>query len=111
MTKKKIYIAGKVTGEPIAECTKKFRLAQKEIESMGFDGINPFEVVMDFKATWQAAMKKCIKALVDCDAMVILPCWQDSKGAKIERKLAEDLGITIVNYNSFGLKVLKTNFS
>jgi len=108
---KKIYIAGKVSGEPIASCTKKFRLAQKEIESMGFDGINPFEVVMDFKATWNVAMKKCVKALIDCDAMVILPCWQDSKGAKIERQLAEDLDIPIFNYNKSGLNVLKKNLN
>jgi hypothetical protein len=111
MRKKKIYIAGKVTGEPIAECTMKFGTAQKLIESMGFEVINPLAVVGDFKSPWDSAMKKCIKALVDCDGMVILPCWQNSKGAKIERQLAEDLDITIFNYDSFGLKVMKIHLS
>ena len=108
---KKIYIAGKVTGEPIAECTMKFGQAQKEIESWGFEGINPLAVVGDFQSSWESAMKKCIKALVDCDGMVILPCWQDSPGAKIERQLAEDLNITIVNFSKSGLTVLKSNLS
>lgn len=111
MSKKKIYIAGKVTGEPIAECTMKFGAAQKELESRGFEAINPLAVVGDFKAPWNAAMKKCIKALVDCDGMVILPCWQDSKGASIERQLAADLDIVIVNYSAFGLKVLTINLA
>jgi hypothetical protein len=108
--KKKIYIAGKVTGESIAECTMKFGLAQKEIETIGYEVVNPLAVVADFNSPWEVAMKKCIKALVDCDGMVILPCWQNSPGAKIERQLAEDLNITIVNYSKVGLTVLKKHF-
>lgn len=108
---KKIYIAGKVTGEPIAECTMKFGQAQKEIESWGFEVINPLAVVGDFKSTWNDAMKKCIKALVDCDGMVILPCWNNSVGASIERQLAEDLDVVIVNFSKSGLAVLKSNLS
>lgn len=109
--KKKIYIAGKVTGEPIAECTMKFGQMQKELELMGFEVINPLAVVGDFKAPWQYAMKKCIKAMLDCDGVVILPCWILSPGAKIERQLAEDLDIVICNSDSFGLKVLKAHLS
>lgn len=106
---KKIYIAGKVTGEPLAECTMKFGQAQKELEALGFEVVNPLAVVGDFQSPWESAMKKCIKALVDCDGMVILPCWQDSKGAKIERQLAWDLNITIFNFNKLGLAVLQKN--
>ena len=108
---KKIYIAGKVSGEPIAECTMKFGQAQKELETWGFEAVNPLAVVGDFKSSWDAAMKKCIKALVDCDGMVILPDWQDSPGAKIERQLAEDLNIVIVNFSKAGLQVLNSNLS
>jgi hypothetical protein len=45
--KKKIYIVGKVSGEPLAECTMKFATAQKEIESQGLIAINPLAVVGD----------------------------------------------------------------
>lgn len=111
MNKKKIYIAGKVTGLPIAECTIKFGQMQKELESMGFEAVNPLAVVGDFQAPWQYAMKKCIKAMLDCDGVVILPCWILSPGAKIERQLAEDLEIVICNSDSLGLKVLKAHLS
>lgn len=108
---KKIYIAGKVTGESLAECTMKFGQAQKEIEAMGFIAVNPLAVVGDFQSYWESAMKKCVKALVDCDGMVILSDWQESRGATIERQLAEDLDILIVNHSKFGLEVLKRNLS
>jgi hypothetical protein len=40
-------------------------------------------------------MKKCIKAMMDCDALFILPCAKGSKGAKIEKNLAFDLKIPV----------------
>lgn len=95
--KKKIYIAGKVTGEPIAECTMKFGAAQKELESMGFEAVNPLAVVGDFKAPWKEAMKKCINALMDCDGVLILYDWSKSKGAKLEILICNKLGIESFN--------------
>lgn len=105
--KKKIYIAGKVTGEPIDKTITKFSQAQTTIETMGFEVVNPIEVVNNMDEPWHNAMKTCIRAMLDCDAVVILPCWQLSRGAKIERQLADDLDVDVYNYNSFGLKVLK----
>ena len=97
MIKKKIYIAGKVTGEPIAECTMKFGVAQKTIEALGFTAVNPLEVVNDFKATWENAMKKCIKALMDCDAVYMLPDCANSPGAKLETRLASEFNMPLLN--------------
>lgn len=93
MSKKKIYIAGKVTGEDLAACTMKFGTAQKEIEALGFEAVNPLEVVGDWKATWKDAMRKCIKALMDCDAILLLPCYQISPGAQVERKIGYEIDI------------------
>jgi len=92
---KKIYIAGKVTGLPIAEVTMKFGTAQKELESKGFVAINPLEVVNDWNATWEDAMKKCIKALTEVDGIYLLPCYTRSPGAKLEIELAEKLKIPV----------------
>jgi hypothetical protein len=108
---KKIYIAGKVSGEPIEECTMKFEAVQKQVEALGFHAINPLQVVGNWEATWEQAMKKCIKSLMDCDGMVLLPDWEKSTGAKMERQLAEDLCLTICNASKEGLQVLKSNLS
>lgn len=107
--KKKIYIAGKVTGEPIAECTMKFGTAQNAIEALGFEAINPLEVVGDWNTPWNEAMKKCISAMIECEAVVLLPDWIDSKGAKLENQIANSFDMPIFNYTKFGLEVLKKN--
>lgn len=109
MTKKKIYIAGKVTGLPETDVRTKFNGAAVLLQELGFQPVNPIEEVNDFNTPWDTAMKICISSMIGCDAVVLLPCWQESKGAKIERQLAEDLGILICNFNAFRLKVLKIN--
>lgn len=84
----KIYIAGKVSGEPIATCSMKFGMAQKELEGLGHIAINPLALVNNWKAPWPEAMKICIKGLMDCDAVLFLPCHTESEGAKLELLLA-----------------------
>ena len=101
---KKIYIAGKVSGEPLAECTMKFGTAQKQIESSGFEAINPLALVTDSSTPWETAMKICIKALMDCSAIVALDDWKNSKGANVELVLAKRLGIIIF----YGVNELKS---
>lgn len=92
---KKIYISGKVTGELIAECTMKFGTAQKQIEARGYEVINPLEVVNDWKATWNDAMRKCISALSECDGLLLLPDYNESKGARAELQMAYVLDIEV----------------
>lgn len=105
MMKKKIYIAGKVTGLPQQHVIDKFKLAAILLEELGYQPVNPIEVVNDFNTPWDVAMKKCIKALVDCDAVYLLPCWKHSEGAKIEKGMAESLKIPTVNF-TYSLKEL-----
>lgn len=102
---KLIYIAGKVTGEPFRETAIKFEKAYNEIKGIGFDAIVPLELVQDYlnehpekidlpeKELWQLAMKLCISQMVECDAVLLLDDWTQSKGALMESQLALDLGI------------------
>lgn len=105
--KKKIYISGKISNLPLHQVTMKFGLAQKEIEAFGFEVINPIEVVNDIKTTWENAIRKCIAALMQCDAIVMLNDWDQSPGAIIERKLAEDINMLIVTSDINGYSKLK----
>ncbi|MGE4345913.1 MAG: DUF4406 domain-containing protein [Flavobacteriaceae bacterium] len=97
--KKKIYIAGKVTGLPQKEVVEKFEEAQLEIEKQGFYAVNPLEVVGDWNCDWQTAMKRCITALLKCDEAWFLPCWSNSKGALLEHKIATEVGIETKYYS------------
>lgn len=91
----KIYITGKVTGEPLAQCTMKFGTAQKQLEELGHEAINPLSVVNDWHTPWPEAMRLCITALMQADAMFLLPCHKNSKGAACELQLATELGMYI----------------
>ncbi|MRX40385.1 DUF4406 domain-containing protein [Flavobacterium sp. LC2016-23] len=90
-----IYIAGKVTGELPEPTAAKFKNMQIELEAKGFDVVNPIEVVNNSKENWYTAMGMCLQALESCDAIFMMPCYKDSKGAKIELKTAKDLGIQV----------------
>jgi hypothetical protein len=44
------------------------------------------------------AVKRDIETLVTCDAIHLLPGWENSKGARAERAVAEWLGLGIFEY-------------
>ena len=105
--KKKIYIAGKVTGLSIAECTMNFGTAQIAIEKLGHEAVNPLEVVNDWKCPWDLAMRKCIIALMDCDIILMLDNYTSSPGAKVELELAKALNMPIVYEEDYFKKLSK----
>jgi hypothetical protein len=97
----KIYIAGKVSGENIAQCTIKFGQAQIEIEKLGHEAINPLQVVNNWHTPWQPAMRMCITALMTADAVYFLPDYRNSKGAMLELFISEMVDLpTIYNIKS-----------
>lgn len=107
--KKKIYIAGKVTGEDRAECTAKFQKAQEAIEALGFEAINPLQVVGDWQTTWNKAMRMCIAKVTECDGIAMLPDWSKSKGAILEYEIAQALELPLFRATMYGLEDLKAH--
>jgi hypothetical protein len=45
-------------------------------------------------------IRECLAFLETCDCIVMLPWWEDSAGAKIERKYAQDNGIRIFYWHA-----------
>ena len=103
----KIYIAGKVTGAgTFAEVTMKFGAAQVEVQKRGHYAINPLEVVSQWydqeprpyrflQTPWHTCMRLCIAALMQAEAVYMLPCWQNSRGAQLEHTIATALQLPI----------------
>lgn len=91
----KIYIAGKVTGMHIAECTMLFGAAQKKIEAGGHEAINPLQVVNDWHCPWPLAMRKCLAAMLECDEVYVLQNWKQSTGAQLEVQIARALTLPV----------------
>lgn len=76
----KIYIAGKITGAP--GYREKFANAQRLLSEKGYTVMNP--AILPDGFDWWEYMSICFKMLDVCDGVALLPCWQDSKGAKLE---------------------------
>jgi hypothetical protein len=91
-----IYIAGKVTGLPPEETAAKFAAAADYWAENGCHPINPVVLVNNIHADWEMAMRKCIGALLDCQAIYLLPDWQTSRGTRLEILIANAIGIDII---------------
>ena len=91
---KKIYISGKITNN--ANYKADFEAAELALKIAGFQPVNPAEEQLPDGATWADYMRHDLKLLCDCDAIYMLNGWRESAGAKIEHKLARDLGIEII---------------
>lgn len=93
---KKIYLAGKISGLPLHEVTMRFGAKEKELRLQGHQVVNPLSISVGRQISWEAIMKECITAMMDCDEVHLLPCWKDSRGATLEHTIAQELNLTIV---------------
>lgn len=89
----KIYISGPISG--IADGNRyAFEDAEAAITADGGYPVNPHKLCPE-PVTWEQAMKIDLAELCDCDAIAMLPGWRESRGARVEHKLAKVLGLRI----------------
>jgi hypothetical protein len=92
------YIAGPMTGLPELNFPEFNRVA-KHYRDQGWTVSNPAEICPDPTAKWVDCMRADIKQLVDCNTIVMLPGWSNSKGACLEHRIAVALGMTVIYRN------------
>ena len=89
----KIYLSGKITGD--LDYQKKFLNAAMDLLKAGYTGIeNPCYYASE-EDGWSVAMRKVLGVMLTCDGVALLPDWEDSRGAKIEARLARELGLIV----------------
>ena len=86
----KIYIAGKISGDP--NYREKFAEVAEEFRQRGDSVMNPACLSEDKEFCWDDYMAISSAMQKTCDATVLLPDWQESRGARIELQTAERLG-------------------
>lgn len=85
---KKVYISGPITG--YADYNKPaFMEAARIVSNAGFQPINPVYNGIEDDAPWEEHLRADIPMLLMCDCIVMLPGWEKSKGALLERVIAE----------------------
>lgn len=89
------YIAGKITGLPKTHVTDKFNNIEQHLTGMGYNVVKPIAVADDTQS-WDDAVRTDIRKMLECDEVHLLPDWQDSRGAQLERDIALRLGMQVV---------------
>ena len=93
---RRAYLSGKISGLPIEEARAKFQKAEDELILKGWQVVNPLKKGLPVESTWGQHLLRDIELLMDCDAIFLMPCWQESQGAKIEKFFAEkEFGLEI----------------
>jgi nucleoside 2-deoxyribosyltransferase len=92
----KVYISGPISG--IANGNREaFELHADYLRQVGVEPINPHEVTKHLPegSEWIDFMRADISAMMEADAVLMLPEWLDSRGARIEFHLAFLLEIPV----------------
>ena len=88
----KIYLSGPITGVP--DFMERFKRAEDYFADKGHTVINPAILPLGLKPA--DYMRISLAELEAAEKIVLLPGWQNSKGANIEKLYAEYIGLEVV---------------
>ncbi len=91
----RVYIAGPMTGRPDFNYPA-FHAQAARLREFGYDVVNPAESPEPPCKSWEGYMRMALAQLVTCEAICLLPGWAESRGALIERRLAQDLRMHVM---------------
>ena len=85
----KVYISLPITGHDIEEVKARCIFAKAVLERKGHTPVSPLDVSDNPDASYAEHMGRDISALLDCDTVVFLDGWQESKGCALEHAAAK----------------------
>lgn len=90
-----LYLAGPMSGLPELNYPA-FHAAAAVLRGRGFTVLNPAENPAPDCGTWRGYMRMALRQLAQADWVAMLPRWERSRGARIEYRLARELGLRVV---------------
>lgn len=96
MQRRQCYNSGKIGGLPLPVAARKFHLADKEIMELGYIPVNPMKNCLKWSDPWILHMIVDVCNMLGCNAVFFQKDWMDSKGARIEYKIAKFFGKELI---------------
>jgi hypothetical protein len=107
----KIYISGMISNLSKAVYERSFNQAEQKLIASGHQVVNPLRIDHSrHDQSWESFMLADIKELFSCDGIFMLAGWNDSKGAMIERAIAQAMGKHVYYEGATCLYCLKNIF-
>ena len=108
---KKVYISGPMSGIEDYNFPA-FQAAHRKILDFGDTPINPHDIgkyaeqhpgfkQMTEQEQYNIYMRYDISCMMLCDLVVLLPGWENSRGAMLEKSIAESVGIPSVEIERY----------
>jgi hypothetical protein len=107
----KVYISGAISGQPLADAADRFAAAASRLATAGHVPVNPFMVPPHAGCScpgavnaagagggheWSCYLRGDLAAMLDCDAILMLPGWESSHGARLELMVASAVGLWVL---------------
>jgi hypothetical protein len=92
---KMVFLCGPMTGLPHNNYPA-FNREARRLRELGYWVENPAENPAPPRREWAEYMRMSLMQLTKCDAVALLPGWEQSRGATLERHVATTLGIPVV---------------
>lgn len=90
----RIYLSGPMTG--IADNNfPEFHKWAETLRSTGYEVVSPAEI--QEAGTWELCLRADLRELCTCDAIALMPGWENSKGANLELHVAHRLGMQVLH--------------
>lgn len=90
-----IYVAGRMTGIEGYNYPA-FFAASRTLSQLGWEVVNPaanFYGRVDLP--WDVYLRQALRDVTSCSDVYFMSGWSLSKGARLEHRVAEDLGLTL----------------
>lgn len=100
----KLYIAGPMSGYPEFNYPA-FRVAESDLRALGHDVLNPVNAerhnTTGKPQEWDWYMRHALRMVVESDGVSLLPGWEESRGANLERFVARELGLWVRSHKEW----------
>lgn len=94
----KIYISLPITGQE-REAREHADMVKSALSRKGYKPVSPFDIYAGKNPTYADYLCRDLRALADCDAILLCEGWERSRGCRIEADFAREFGKKILYEN------------